>query len=106
MQSKTQKPLGALTVSEFMEVVEPLIQQAIEKHLSRLILLQSNKQSSQSNQLIGRQEISRHFGVSLTTISNWDKCNKLPPKIKQGRLVYYRKKDLEEWISKNEVKIK
>ncbi len=99
---ENQKPLGALTAAEFIQLIEPLIHQSIEKVLTKATSLQPQKTLHHSNNLIGKKEIARRFDVSLVTITNWNNSGKLPPKIKQGNLVFYRESDLQKWIENNQ----
>lgn len=56
--------------------------------------------SSDPNDLMSRREAARLLGVSESTLAGW-KCNRRVaiPFIKIGRLVKYRRADLEAFIA-------
>ena len=51
-------------------------------------------------ELLTDQQTADALAVSTGTLANW-RCSRLegPPFIKLGRLVRYRKSDLEEWLT-------
>lgn len=55
-----------------------------------------------SNPLLSRKEAARYLGLSEQTLAIW-KCTKRHdlPFVKIGRLIKYRKVDLDSFISKN-----
>jgi len=97
MEQKNQQPLGALTVAEFIQLIEPLIHQSIEKVLTKTSSLKPQKPPHLSNNLIGKKEIARRFNVHVQTVSNWQ-----IQKVKLGRLVFYRESDIQKWIENNQ----
>lgn len=53
---------------------------------------------------INRKEAAEYIGVTEGTLANWD-CTKRYeiPKYKIGRLVKYRKADLDKWLETRKV---
>jgi excisionase family DNA binding protein len=60
--------------------------------------------STESGQLMSGQEAAKFLGITYHTLAVW-KCNKryALPYIKVGRLVKYRRADLEAFIARNRV---
>jgi excisionase family DNA binding protein len=58
--------------------------------------------STPSDQLLSGQEAAKFLGITYHTLAVW-KCNKryALPYVKVGRLVKYRRADLEAFIEKN-----
>jgi len=60
--------------------------------------------STESDQLLSGQEAAKFLGITYHTLAVW-KCNKryALPYVKVGRLVKYRRADLEAFIARNRV---
>ena len=52
-----------------------------------------------AEELITTEEAARHLGLKPSTLLNWRSDNRGPAFFKIGRLVYYRRSDLEAWVS-------
>lgn len=50
--------------------------------------------------LLSTAELSKELGVSRWTVRNWRVVRGMPS-IKVGTLYYYRRSEVEEWLSKN-----
>ena len=59
----------------------------------------------QGNELLRTEDAAQHLGVSETTLTTW-RCNKRYdlPYVKVGRLVYYRRTDLDQWLEARTVR--
>lgn len=51
--------------------------------------------------IISPPQLCAHIGVQLQTLSNWRMLGRGPKYIRVGRLIRYRMKDVEAWLSAN-----
>ena len=86
-----------LTVEEFQSIIRETFVLFIEQRLNMLPI--------PSNDLITMKEVAALYKVSLVTIHKWRKHKILPPTIKKGGRVFFRRdeilKSLEKWEQKN-----
>ena len=83
---KIKSLIGELTIDE----LEILIQKTIETSLSK----NNNETARHSSDLITMKEVSALYHVSLVTIHKWRKHKILPPTIKKGGRVFFRRDEI------------
>ena len=49
--------------------------------------------------------VAEYLGLPLNTLAQWRYLKKGPSFIKSGRLVRYRKEDVDAWLAANTVKV-
>jgi predicted DNA-binding transcriptional regulator AlpA len=56
--------------------------------------------ATQSNELLTEQVVAKHLSVSLACLRRWRYERRGPVVIHVGRLVRYRRSELEDWIAR------
>jgi predicted DNA-binding transcriptional regulator AlpA len=52
-------------------------------------------------EFLNDRQLCRKLGIGLTTLRRWRwECRELPPSFKLGRLVRYRRTEVEQWIER------
>lgn len=49
--------------------------------------------------------VEEYTGIPATTLAQWRYLKKGPSFIKQGRMIRYRKADVDRWLDENTVKV-
>lgn len=91
-----QQNIFNLSIEEF----EAIINEAIEAKLSQSIKEPLAK-SENDAELVTLKQVTQMFQISKQTAYKWLRCNALPPTVKIGGRVYFKKSELEKLINKN-----
>ncbi len=81
-----------LTVEEFQSIIRETFELFIEQRLNMLPIT--------SNDLINMKEVAALYKVSLVTIHKWRKHKILPPTIKKGGRVFFRRDEILKSLEK------
>lgn len=81
---------------EVKEQLEELILEGIERAVLKLKKQSDNKEQTA---LMSLKETARFFDVSLVTIHQWRKTGHLPPSIKQGGKVFFKRTEIEHMLN-------
>lgn len=81
-----------------VEQLEQLISKVVGEKLKHLPVRE--KKQVLKNKLVTLKEITQIFKISRQTVNKWSKCNVLPPSIKVGGRVYFKKDEINELITK------
>jgi len=92
---KNEKQIFNLSVNE----LEELIAKVVGEKLQHLPI--KEKKELLTKELITLKEITKIFQITKPTAYKWMKCEILPTPLKIGGKLYFRRKNIEEMISKN-----
>ena len=92
---KNEKQIFNLSVNE----LEELISKVIGEKLHHLPL--KEKKELLTRKLLTLKEITKIFQITKPTAYKWMKCKILPTPLKISCKLYFRRKNIEEMISKN-----
>ena len=81
-----------LTVEEFQSIIRETFELFIQQRLNMLPI--------PSNDLITMKEVAALYKVSLVTIHKWRKHKILPPTIKKGGRVFFRRDEILKSLEK------
>jgi excisionase family DNA binding protein len=57
-----------------------------------------------TTELLNREQAAEYIGVSYGTLANWDSTKRFKiPRYKIGRLIRYKKEDLDNWLEQQKV---
>ncbi len=93
-----------------MENPFELIDQRLEKIEQLLIDIKSNQESGKYNlkmfpEIMNTKQLTEYLSVSKSTIYKFTNSRAFPY-YKNGKVVYFKKQDVDEWITKGRVKTK
>ena len=84
---------------QFLNVTPQQLQNEITKevkaHLDEFL---KNFKPKQPNEYLTRKEVAKLFNVDISTVSNWQKSNKLKP-LGIGSRVYFLRSDIEQSLT-------
>ena len=63
----------------------------------------SPKEATTTDPLMSREVVAEYLGVNRVTLEKWAQLGTGPVYIKVGRLVRYRKSDLDRWLAEQTV---
>lgn len=81
-----------LTVEEFRSMIRETIESCIKND--------QTKRPEHSNDLVTMKEVAALYKVSLVTIHKWRKHKILPPTIKKGGRVFFRRDEILKSLEK------
>jgi predicted DNA-binding transcriptional regulator AlpA len=73
-------------------------------HDTRLHAALPEVASPLKHSLLTRSELAQEFRVSCRTVDRWTVLREGPPRIKIGKIVYYRRDAVVEWLARKEEK--
>jgi excisionase family DNA binding protein len=85
-------PLFNLTVQQFIDIMNTLINTKLSFR---------KKRENQLEKLMSIKDVCKYFSISKPTIYKWVRLEILPTPLKIGGLVYFKMKDIEKVITKN-----
>jgi len=81
-----------------VEQLEQLISKVVGEKLKHLPLCE--KKQVLKDKLVTLKEITQIFKISKQTVYKWIKSNVLPPSLKVGGRVYFKKEEINDLITK------
>ena len=89
-----------ITLKNFLkEILEPIIEDCVTRSMEKYINAVNNAKPSDSK-VMDISETAQYLKVSKATVYGYVH-NQLIPNYKHGNRLYFRKEDIDQWISKS-----
>jgi len=90
MMQRINRYASELTIEEFQIIIRETFQSCVDNNLKK----------TSSSDLITMKEVAALYKVSLVTIHKWRKHKILPPTIKKGGRVFFRRDQIFKSLEK------
>jgi predicted DNA-binding transcriptional regulator AlpA len=94
--SSNEKRLIDMTRDELIQLLTMTISSFI------VDIKQNNENNYSNDELVPRLVVAQEFSVSAVTIDKWVRFTDFPKPIKAGRKLFFRRGDLQNFISKGQ----
>lgn len=91
-----------LIVTMQIQDLQKLVRDILNESFSRINPIKE-KIKSKTN-LISRLKVTQIFGITTTTLDKWRRCGILPPEIKVGSRIYFKKDEIDQLIDMRQTK--
>jgi excisionase family DNA binding protein len=94
-----------ITLNEFLkEILEPIIDECLERAMNKYINTMTLDKPDESG-VFNMNEAATYLKISKQTLYGMT-SKRILPHYKHGHRIYFRRNELDEWVSKGKVKTK
>lgn len=81
------------------DIVRKIVREEVRAALAEWVQALPEQEAKAGGELLSVPSAAEVLGVAESTLRNWRADRKDPPAVRVGRLVKYRRGDLEEWVA-------